>query len=553
MKYEREYVKPNMENYDKTYREFRLNVPEYYNYGFDVIDKWAEDRTKLALLSVDQAGKNPRSYTFWDLKVLSNKFANILRDLGIKKGERIFVMLPRIPEWYVALIGMVKLGVVPCPATTMCTPGDVEYRVNRAEISCVITNSENAGKVEEVTDRCPTLKHKILIDEELDGWINYEKEMDKKSRYLGRDEVEPTKKDDTAILFFTSGTVRYPKMVLHTHSYPAAHYLTGFFAHDDKPTDLDYTITETGWAKSSWATWGQWICGAALFQHDARGKFDADLTLRLIEKYGVTVLCAPPTVYRLMVLEDLSKYDLRLLRHTVGAGEPLNPEVIRVWKENTGLDIHDFYGQTETVPVLSNYRCMPIKLGSMGKPVPTLQVSIVDDDKEVPSGVEGNVAIRIESNYPAGLFKEYWKEPEEMKEVFRGDWYFTGDRAYRDEDGYFWFVGRGDDVILASGYRIGPFEVESALVEHPAVVEAAVVSSPDPTRGEVVKAFVILAPGHKPSEDLTRDLQDHVKKVTAPYKYPRKIEYVEELPKTISGKIKRGELKRKEWEGHTQR
>ena len=289
--------------------------------------------------------------------------------------------------------------------------------------------------------------------------------------------------------------------------------------------------------------------GATVFQHNAKGAFNTDLTLGIIERYGITTLCAPPTAYRMMVLQDLSKYDLSNLRHCCGAGEPLNPEVIEVWKRGTGLDIYDFYGQTETVCVVSNYRCMPIKPGSMGKPTPIFDVSLVDSHgNEVPNGEEGHLAIRVKPDYPYGLFKEYWKEAEEMAEVFKGDWYYTGDRAYRDDEGYFWFVGRADDVIISAGYRIGPFEVESALVEHPAVAESAVVSSPDEIRGEIVKAFVVLAPGYQASDQLTKDLQDHVRNVTAAYKYPRQIEYVRELPKTISGKIRRVELRKAEWE-----
>ena len=548
------YVKPNVEDYDRDREAFKLEVPEYYNFTFDVIDKWAEDRTKLALLAVDPKGENPRYFSFWDLKRLSIKFANVLRDLGIKRGERIFVMLPRIPEWYVALLGMIRLSVVPCPATVLCTPRDVEYRTNRAEMSAVLTNIENAPKVDEVMGRCPTIKHKILVDGKMDGWKNWSEIMDAASPNLLQDEVGKTRHDEPMILFFSSGTVKYPKMVIHNHDYALAHYVTAWMAHDSKPTDLDWTLTDTGWAKSSWATWGMWVAGAALFIQDARGKFDPTLTLKILERYGITVLCSPPTAIRFLIREDLARYDLHNLRHVTSAGEPLNPEAMKIWEEATGLKIHDFYGQTETTAVIGNIRGMGIKPGSMGKPFFNYDVAIVDEGgKELPPGEEGHIAIRVKPHYPVGLFKEYWKNSEDMESAFTGDWYYTGDRAYKDEDGYFWFVGRADDVIISSGYRIGPFEVESALVEHRAVLESAVVASPDAMRGEVVKAFVVLRPGFEPFDGLTEELQGHVKSVTAPYKYPRIVEYVDELPKTISGKIKRGELKRMEWEGYKAR
>lgn len=549
-RYDRKYVEPNMKDYEEEFKKFKLDIPEEYNFGFDVIDRWAEDRTKLALLSVEPNGENPRYHTFWHLKVMSNKFANVLRELGLKKGDRVFIMLPRIPEWYFAMLGMFKLGVIPMPATVLATSRDIDYRANRAEACAVITDLDNAPKAKEAKDKLPTVKHYISVGGKFEDWLCFEEAMEKASRYLDRSSVEPTKRDETMLLFFSSGTVKYPKMVLHPHSYAVAHTVTARYAQDLKPTDLHWTLSDTGWAKCAWGKlFGQWIVGATVFQHNAKGAFNADLTLRTIEKYGITTFCAPPTAYRMMVLQDLTKYDLSNLRYCCGAGEPLNPEVMEVWKRGTELDIYDFYGQTEGVCVVSNYRCMPIKPGSMGKPTPIFDVSLVDDNgNEIPTGEEGHVAIRVKPDYPYGLFKEYWKEPEEMAEVFRGDWYYTGDKAYTDDEGYFWFVGRADDVIISGGYRIGPFEVESALVEHSAVAESAVVSSPDKIRGEIVKAFVVLAPGYQPSDQLTKELQDHVKNVTAPYKYPRDIKYVTELPKTISGKIRRVELRKAEWE-----
>ena len=338
-------------------------------------------------------------------------------------------------------------------------------------------------------------------------------------------------------------------MVPHTQaSYGIGHIITAKFWQDLKPTDLHWTLSDTGWAKAAWGKiFGQWQIGCAVMVHDADGMFDAATHLRLIESCGVTTFCAPPTVYRMLVLEDLSAYDLTSVRHSLAAGEPLNPEIIRVWKEYTGTTIYDGFGQTETVNLIANFPCMPIKYGSMGKPTPGFNIEVVSDDgNPLPQGEEGNIAVRIKPNPPVGLLGAYWKNPEATEESFRGDWYFTGDKAYKDEDGYFWFVGRADDVINASSYRIGPFEVESALQSHPAVAESAVVGSPDPLRGTIVKAFVILAPGYQPSDELVQKLQDHVKEETAPYKYPREIEFLQELPKTVSGKIRRVELRQLE-------
>ena len=479
--------------------------------------------------------------------MLSNRFANLLRGLGVGKGDRAFIMVPRIPQWYGAVLGMIKRGVVPMPATTLCTPTDIKYRLNRAEAGVAITDLENASKVEQVVADCPSLKHILLFDGTKRGWINCDEELPKMSPHL--EDVKPTRSDDPLLIYFTSGTVGPPKMVLHTQeSYAIAHQVGARFWQDNKPTDIQWAISDTGWAKLAYGKlFGQWTQGTAILQHDARGRFDPALTLGILEKYGVTTFCAPPTAYRMMVLEDLKKYDLSSLRHCTGAGEPLNPEVMKVWEEGTGLTIYDGYGQIETVLLVANYRCLPVKPGSMGKPMPGFDVAIVDDDgNELPPGDEGQIAVSVKPQRPVGLLKEYWKDPEAMDGAFRGDWYFTGDKAYKDEDGYFWFVGRADDVIISAGYRIGPFEVGSALIEHPAVAESAVVASPDELRGNIVKAFVVLAPGYVPSEELTQSLQEHVRRTTAPFKYPRVIEYALELPKTISGKIRRVELRNRE-------
>lgn len=534
------------QDYDTLYKNFKWDVPEYYNFGFDVVDEWAKDRTKLSLVSLHGDGSKSNYHTFYDLKVLSDKFANTLLDLGMKKGDRALVILESIPQWYVVLLGMFKIGVVPMPGTVLLTSKDIKYRINRAEASMVITDVNHVGRVERIIEGCPTIQHKMVVDAPVMEWLYYGDEMMKASRELDMGRVERTKTTDPMLLYFTSGTTGNPKMVLHTHSYPLGHYVTAKFAQSLTSCDLHWTISETGWAKAAWGKlFGQMIVGAAIIQWETPGRFDPDGLLQAMANNGVTSFCAPPTVYRMLIQQDLARYNLKL-RHCMSAGEPLNPEVIKVWKETFDLDIYDFFGQTETVCVLSNFPFLPIKYGSVGKPTPGHDVRIVDDEgNEMPAGEEGNIAIYLGGTRPPGLMKEYWKDQEAMDKAFHHGFYFTGDRAYKDEEGYFWFVGRDDDVIKSSGYRIGPFEVESALQEHPAVAECAVVGAPDPkgVRGILVKAYIILAKGYKASDDLTKEIQDHVKETTAPYKYPRVIDYVKELPKTISGKIKRKELR----------
>jgi len=534
--------------YDALYGDFKWEVPEHYNFGFDVVDKWGEDRTKLALLSVDQKGEKSQYQTFYELSVLSNQFANLLRGLGVKPGERVLVILQSIPQWYVAMIGMFKLGVVPMPGTVLLTAKDIKYRVNRAEACMVITDLAHLPRVEKAAVDCPSLRLKMVVDAQLEDWLNFDQEMAKASRELDRSQIAPTRSSDPMLLYFTSGTTGQPKMVLHTHSYPLGHYVTARFAQALTERDLHWTVSETGWAKAAWGKlFGQMILGAAIIQREAPGRFDPHDVLSIMERYGVTTFCAPPTVYRMMIQLDLKQYKLKL-RHCMSAGEPLNPEVIRVWKDAFGLDIHDMYGQTETVCILSNYPFMPIKYGSVGKPTPGHDVRVVDHEgKRLAPGEEGNIALCLAGQRPPGLMKEYWKDEGAMASSFHHGHYFTGDRGFMDEDGYIWFVGRDDDVIKSSGYRIGPFEVESALIAHPAVAECAVVGAPDPegTRGILVKAFVVLAGGYQGSAELTKELQTFVKENTAPYKYPRLIEYLTELPKTVSGKILRRELRKR--------
>jgi len=536
-----------MKNYDDTYKAFKWDVPEFYNFATDVVDRWADNRTKLALLSVDDSGKNAHKHTFWELSKASMKFANLLSDNGIGKGDRVFIMLPRIPEWYTAVLGCIRLGAIFMPTPTLSTPKDIKYRIDSAGAAMAITSVDYADRINEVSADCASLKSRVLVGGEKEGWVNWGRGMEDAKRVF--EPPQKTRSDDPMLVYFTSGTTGYPKMVMHTQAYAIGHIVTARFVQDLRDTDMHWTIADTGWAKTAWGKlFGQWIQGSAVVQWNMTGRFNPRTVLNIIQDYGITTFCAPPTAYRMLILEDLKTWDLSTLRHCLSAGEPLNPDVIRAWKEGVNdLDIYDYYGQTESVCLIGNYRCKPIKAGSMGLPTPGHLIDIIDDDGNMlPAGEEGHIGVRTIPSHPPGLFKGYWKNEDASADSFRNGWYYTGDKAYKDADGYFWFVGRADDVIKSSGYRIGPFEVESALQEHPAVAESAVIGVPDEMRGQAVKAFVILAPGHKGTPELTKELQEYVRNLTAPYKYPRDIEYVTELPKTISGKIRRVELRANE-------
>jgi acyl-coenzyme A synthetase/AMP-(fatty) acid ligase len=540
-----------MKDYEAARREFKLVVPEYFNYTVDVFEKHARERgDKIALMVGSTDGLTVEKYTFDQLRRKINQFCNVLTKLGLRKGDRVLILMGWCQEWYIAMLAFIKLGIVAIPTTTQSRPRDLLYRFNASSSIGIICSLELMGVVDAIAGESKSLKHKIVVGlskSASNGWIDFDKSVQAESEEYNN--WEKTLSRDPMLIYFTSGTVAYPKMTLHTQaSYGIGHTLTSTFWQDIKFDDIHWTMTDTGWAKAAWGClFGQWIIGATIFISMAP-KFEPQKTLVTIETVGVTSFCAPPTVYRILVREDLSQYNLSSIRHCISAGEPLNPEVIRIWKDATGCDIYDGYGQTETVNLIGNFRCLPIKPGSMGKAVPGFDVLVVDEDgKEQPYGHEGCIAIRVKPNRPVGMFECYVNDPESMAASFRGDLYYTGDKAYQDSDGYFWFLGRADDVIITSGYRIGPFEIESALLEHPAVKESAVVASPHELRGEVVKAFVILNQGYEPSPSLVLELQNHVKSITAPYKYPRLIEFVKELPKTISGKIKRGELKRREW------
>jgi len=530
----------NIGNYVETRRAFRWNVPDDFNFGRDVVDRYAADRTKLAFFYDDAKGDKAK-YTFWEVSRISNRVGNALRALGVRKGDPVLVLLQNVPEWYFAVVAGIKIGALVIPCSDQLRPRDLVYRARHSGARTVISWDAKAPEVDEIRGECPDLVNFLCVGERRDGWLSFAEETAKASPDLA---IEPCRAADPALVYYTSGTTGNPKAVMHSHFYTGAHWVTGKYWIDLKSTDLLWCIAGTGWAKAAWSVlFGPWANGAATLLVNA--PFDAKRAFSLLAEYEVTALCAPPTAYRAFVKEELGRVRLPALRHCVGAGEPLNPEVIRTWQEAFGLTIHDGYGQTETINLVANYPGVPVKPGSMGLPVPGHDVAVIDETgTEQPPGEIGEIAVK---GRPPALFLGYWKDEEKTQEVFRGEWYLTGDRAFRDRDGYFFFVGRGDDVIISSGYRIGPFEVESALLEHPGVAESAVVSSPDGLRGEIVKAYVVLRGGFEPSEALKHELQAHVKKVTAPYKYPRDIAFVRELPKTSSGKIRRVELRAQEW------
>ena len=536
---------------------FPVKAPEYSNFGYDVVDEWARrDRNKLAMIWANQRGEEKR-FTFHDMSKLSNQAANLLIKLGITAGDRVFIMLPRLPEWWIFSLALIKLGAVQCPSPTLLTSQDIQHRIRYGKFKMVITDSENAHKFDEIYDDCPSLGIRLLVDGERPNWISYHAEIAGPNSTLSRHAVKSpvkirTRSSAPMLLIFTSGTSKYPKMVMHNFAYPLGQQITAELWHNLKPNDLHMTVSDTGWGKNLWGNYfGQWIIGVCLFIYDIRGKFHADELLPLIEKYELTSFCAPPTVYRMMTLNDIGRYDFTELRECTTAGEPMQTETIRLWKESTGLTIREAYGQTETVCMIGTFRWVKPKPGSMGVPAPGWKVEIHDEEgKPVKQGEDGRIAVKIsDGDRPVGLFDKYLYNEPENKACFIGDFYYTGDRAYQDEDGYFWFVGRTDDIIKSSGYRIGPSEVEDVISHHPAVLEVAVVGAPDPLRGARVKAYIVLRPEFEATESLVREIQNFVKKETAPYKYPREIEFIRQMPKTFSGKIKRDVLHAETGEG----
>jgi acetyl-CoA synthetase len=534
---------PRMASYERERETFRVDVPPRFNAVRDILDKWAAERPdQSALVSIAGDGTLVADQSISDLVRESRRAARALAGLGVAKGDPVFVMLPRIPAWYAVMLGAIRIGAVPMPGPTLLTSRDIAYRLERADTVVAVTDAAGADKVDAIETPLPHLAHRICVGPAPEGWSALDDLLDAAGDGDAPD--ADTAAEDPMLLYFTSGTVSYPKMVLQQQRYALGHIGTARFWHDLRSGDRHWTVTDTGWAKAAWGgLFGQWHERATVVQV-ALGKPTPDTILGILARHAITSFCAPPTLYRALILADLGAYDLSALRHCTSAGEPLNPEVIRVWEEGTGLTVYDGYGQTETTCLVANYRALPLRPGSMGRPVPGYTVDVLaDDGTPAPPGEVGNIAVQTEPDRPVGLFAGYHKEPDATASRFREGWYYTCDRASRDEDGYLWFEGRDDDVITSSAYRIGPFEVESALVEHPAVAEAAVVGKEDPQRTQIVTAFVILAPGHEPSPDLAAALQEHTKQLTAPYKYPREIHFVPELPKTVSGKIRRSELR----------
>lgn len=528
------------------YEDFRKNgklkVPEKFNFAYDVIDEYAKlAPEKKAILWCNDKGEE-KTITFKELSVMANQAANVLKSRGLKKGDIVMTMLNRRWEYWVTVIACHKAGIVIIPATFLLTPKDIEYRIKGAGAKCLIATNEETV-LENIDKTKPDLPSDIIYftTGKRDGYADYTSEMENASTEWERVE---TSLDDESMVYFTSGTTGYPKMVAHNFLYPLGFIYNAVFWHKVKDDGLHFTASESGWAKCSWGKlYGQWIAGACLFIYDYLHKFKPTDLLERIEKYGIDTFCAPPTIYRYLIKEDLSKYNLSSLTHCSTAGEALNPEVFRQFYAATGQKIYEGYGQTETSIILGTFSMMDIKEGSMGKPSPLYDLHLVDENmNDVQPGVVGEIVIKIQKPQCSLVYK-YHNSPELTKERLGDGYHHTGDLAYYDEDGYFWFIGRTDDVIKSSGYRIGPFEVESALMEHPAVLECAITGVPDEQRGQIIKATIVLAKGYEPSEELVKELQTHVKRTTAPYKYPRLVEFVAELPKTISGKIKRADIR----------
>lgn len=531
-------------DYDTARNDYALDVPETFNFAYDVLDARARTADKDALLAIDVAAGTKTSVSYGELADSSARFAKALMALGLERGDAACVVIGRQPEWHKVLFGCMKAGIISMPGTNLLTAKDIAYRVNQAGAKAVIVSAMHVEKVEQIVDECPTLKHLIVIGAATGDWLSFEALCAGQDADLSADDLPPFAATDTMMIYFTSGTTALPKMVPRDFGYALAHAATALFWMDLQESDIHWTLTDTGWAKAAWGMlFPQMLIGCTTVLYDAPG-MDAEAHLNLINALGVTTFCAPPTVYRLFAQQELGKYDLSSLRRCLGAGEPLNPEVIRYWHEHTGTQIADGYGQTETINIVANFPGIETRYGSMGKPVPGFDVDIVDDAGVVlPNGDVGHIAIRTEGKWPNGLFHGYLKDGALITEPFRNGWYYTGDTAWRDADGYLWFVGRSDDLISSSGYRISPFEVESALLEHESVAESAVVGLPDETRGQLVKAFIVLVDGAAASDALAEDIQTFCKSLTAPYKYPREIEFVTTLPKTISGKIRRVELR----------
>ena len=515
-----------------------------FNFAFDLVDALAEkDPEKLAMLHISR-DHTERRFTFKDMKKASAQCANYFKSLGIKKGDRVMLVLKRHYQFWFAMLGLNKLGAIAIPATNQLQEHDFEYRFNSAGVSAILctADGDTAHQVDLAAEHAPTLKHRIIVNGEREGWRTFDEEYTLFSSHFNRTEDSPCG-DDLLLMFFTSGTSGYPKIAAHNHKYPLGHFHTARYWHNVHPDGLHLTISDTGWAKSMWGKlYGQWLCEAATFVYDF-DRFDAADILPMFAKHQITTFCAPPTMLRMMVKEDISKYDLSSVRHMTTAGEALNPEVYRQFEKATGLQILEGFGQSESTMIIGNLTGAPHKIGSMGKPAPIYEVELQDaDGKPVPVGETGEICIRVADGAPCGLFTGYYNAPDKTAEVWHDGYYHTGDTAWKDEDGFYWFVGRVDDVIKSSGYRIGPFEIESVIMELPYVLECGVSAEPDEVRGQVVKASIVLVKGTQPTDELKKEIQKYVKERTAPYKYPRIVVFRDELPKTTSGKIKRNML-----------
>ena len=535
-------------DYNDFYNNFHLNVPENFNFAYDVVDEYARlEPEKRALVWCDDYGSE-RIFNFADIKRLSDKAANFFLSLGIARGDTVLVILQRRYEYWIVLMALAKIGAIAIPATHMLMEKDLVYRMEKAAVKAVICVNEDelCENVCKASKKVPSVKH-LICCQPRDGFIDYAAETEKQSDILQTEYFSQRRAEDIILLYFTSGTTGLPKMVTLSERYSLGHIITARYWLNCIDDGLHFTLAETGWAKASWGKlFGQWLCGSAIFVYDFHGKFNPEDLLNHITKYKITTFCAPPTVYRFMIKTNLSKYDLSSIKYMMTAGEALNPEIYRQIRLKTGHSIYEGFGQTETTIVCATFsEFMEIRPGSMGKPSPLYYVQLLDNDgKPVEQGETGEICIRLREPQE-GLFGGYYKDPALTETVIYDGYYHLGDLAYCDSDGYYWFVGRKDDIIKSSGYRIGPFEVESALMEHPAVLECAITGVPDPegVRGQLVKATIVLAKGFTPSDELAKEIQNHVKKTTAPYKYPRVVEFVGELPKTISGKIRRVEIR----------
>ena len=515
-----------------------------FNFAFDIVDEIAKKAPeKLAMLHIDK-NKVERRFTFNDMKRASNQCANYFKSLGIKKGDRVMLVLKRHYQFWYAILALHKLGAVAIPATNLLQEHDFDYRFNAAEVSAIVCTADGdvAHQVDLAAPASPTLKTKILVGGEREGWHNFDEEFPLFSAHFYRTE-DTACGDDLMLMFFTSGTTGYPKIAAHNYKYALGHYVTAKYWHGVDENGLHFTISETGWGKALWGKlYGQWLCEGAVFTYDF-DRFDAADILPMFAKYHITTFCAPPTMLRMMIKQDISQYDLSSIKHMTTAGEALNPEVYRQFEKATGLQIMEGFGQTELTLMIANLMGNSHKLGSMGKPTPAYDVDILDPDgNPVPDGETGEIVVKTSDKVPCGLFAGYYKNQEKTDEVWHDGYYHTGDTAWRDEDGFYWYVGRVDDVIKSSGYRIGPFEIESVIMELPYVLECGVSAAPDEVRGQVVKASIVLVKGTEPTEELKKEIQDYVKHHTAPYKYPRIVVFKDELPKTISGKIQRNKL-----------